>query len=392
MSLQFRRGKEAIAKANESKSSSGSFTPYLPNIIWKDDKQSRLIWILNPLDDIPTVAMIKAFTTDKRVEYAVSRKDDAIGHSSDPIEDKWGYGPADLGIAIAVELEAVTETRRGRERPVSFRVATRDFTRRVRNSKGEITQEKEEVTAPVVGVICQSPSNFFNHLSTKDSTVGPIHQLPLQIIRDGDDKDTDYEVEAFEEKPLDAADLLDFWENISYLTEEDKDEIHALFESAEDEEEYPEIIGAVLLDKWLNEHASQEWYDQIASKIDAPAKFPSKKYIEAKGKGEEPEKRERPARSSQLRSRRAAEPENDEGPDDDETEDAPQVTQTESSDVDGDEDMDSVEEPKARRRSTPRNKSKDTSGETDKSNVSKSSPIKERMEALLVENAKRAAA
>lgn len=307
MPLEFRRGKEALEEKQSR--SSGDYTPFLPNIFWKDHQQSRLIWILNPLEDIPRTLTIRPFTKDGRPEYVIARQAEVIGEDHDPIEDEWGYGPSDTAICIAVELTAIKESRHGRERPVSFEVSTRDFERRIRDEDGELTEEREEVTAPQVGVICQSPGNFFVPLASKDANVGPIHMAALQVIRNtpGEPKDTTYDFELFEEKPLDMSGLLDNWENISYLTEDEKDEVLGLLEEAEDEHEEAIIIGAALLDKWLHEHASQEWYDKVAANIDTPAKFKSERYKKLHGESDAKggKKKDRASRPSQRRTRRA---------------------------------------------------------------------------------------
>lgn len=385
MSLRFQRGAEAIKAATESRGS-GDFTPFLPNFYWKDDKQTRLLWILNPLEDIPTVQMIKPYTTEKRVELVVARQDDAIGESSDPIEDEWGYGPAFTGVCIAVELTAVKEVRNGRERPVSFEVATREFKRRIRDEDGELTEEKEDAVAPAVGVICQSPNNFFNHLASKDSSVGPINLFPMQVQRNGDDKDTDYEFELFEEKPLDMSGLLENWEGISYLTEDEKDEIATLLDEAEDEHEEASIIGAALLDKWLNAHASEEFYNEVASKIDSPAKYPSKRYQEKKGETKGDKKKDRASRPSQRRGRHQAEPE-----------EAPETTDAEETQAE-----ETVEEQPRRQRRQRRSKETTTATETasEDSGSEEEQPsvkaqvtsVRERMNSLKAQNAERAKA
>jgi hypothetical protein len=372
MALEFRRGKEAIAEANRS--SERSFSPFLSNFYWKDDKQSRLLWILNPIDDIPLVKVIKPYTTDERVEYVIARQDKCHGENADPIEDKWGYGPAENNVCVAVELNATMEIRNGRERPSGFEVVTREFTRRVRDDNGELTDQKEEAVSPSVGIICQSYKNFFNHLSHKDSTVGPINQFPLQIVRNGDGTDTDYEIDLFENQPLDMSGLLENWEDISYLTEEEKDDVAEMIEQADDDEEIVSIIGAALLDKWLNEHAADEWYATVSGKINAHAKWPSKKYQEANGKGEKTktaEPRERAARTSSRRSRREPEAEAVETETTETTEEAPAEVEVEAT----------PEEPKAKRTRRKAAKAEETPAEVEEE-VTKDSPITERMKKL----------
>lgn len=310
MPLEFRRGKDAIEKSKQNSQSSGDFRPFLPNIFWKDDEQKRFLWILNPAEDIPTVKVINPFTDKGRPEYVVSRQDDAIGRSSDPIEDEWGYGPTDNGICVAVELEPINEvTEKGHTRPRSFQVKTRPFERRIRDDDGELTDEKEKVEAPMVGVICQSTMNFFNAVSYRDTNVGPINEYPLEITRLGTGTDTTYNVDVFEEKPLDMDGLLDNWEDISYFSNEDKDALAEVLEDAEDDQEMSTILGNALLDKWLDEHASQEWYDEVLGSIDRVAKFPSAKYKknndagESKSSGKGRAKTERASRPSQRRAK-----------------------------------------------------------------------------------------
>lgn len=358
MTLQFRRGSEAIAKANEAAKSGGNtdFRPFLTNFYWKDDQEVKYLWILNPLEDIPLVQMQKVWTKDSRSEYVIARTADVLGESSDPIEDKWGYGPQDLNICVACEVKPVMEVVRGRERPVEFEVAYRTFERKVRDDKGQPTGEVEEVTAPIVGMIAQSPNNFFNHVASKDANVAPIHEFAMAVRRIGVDKNTDYEIDLFDDKPLNPDNLLEYFDSISYLSDEDKDALAVLIDGdpengveALSDEDAAVAIGEALLNKRLNEMADLDYYNRIFAAIDSPARYPSKKYREANGgaKDEEP-KTERKARPSQRRGRRA----------------------------------EAQVEPEAEVKDEPREEAKSARPRTSRRSVDKSSPVRERLEEL----------
>jgi hypothetical protein len=234
MSPNFRRGAAEIQKANEAaQSGGGDYRPFLPNLYWKDGDQKYLL-ILNPLEDIPMVLMHPKVWTGEGHPYAViARTEPGIGEDADPIEDKWDYGPQDLNVCVAVELEPDVEVVRGRPRPVGFKVKTREFSRKVRDDDGEPTDEREEVTAPAIGLIAQSPNNFFNHIASKDATVAPVNEMAICVTRVGGDRNTDYEVDAFDDKDLDLTGLLDYVDGISYLSEE---EMEALLTAMEAED------------------------------------------------------------------------------------------------------------------------------------------------------------
>jgi hypothetical protein len=132
--------------------------------------------------------------------------------------------------------------------------------------------------------------------------VAPIESTPIRITRTGERLDTDYEVEAFEDKPIDLSGLLDFVDGITYLNDE-MDELLEGIEGAEDDFAAAGLIGSLLLDKKLNDMCDEEYYNEVLEKLTEPAKF-SKKRKESSQKTSS-----RPARQSQRRSQRAEEPE-----------------------------------------------------------------------------------
>lgn len=297
----FRRGKEHIAKANESTQSSGDFKPFLPNFYWKEDGDSKYLLFLNPIDEIPMVKLIRAWTNN-RPEMVIARTDPAIGESRDPISEEWGYPEADTNIAIAVELTPEYETRNGRKRPVQFVVATKTFERRLRDDEGELTEETEEVTTPIIGLVAQSPNNFWNHVAAADAEQGPIHELPALVRRVGDGTNTSYSVQLAEDKPVDLAPMVDFLDGVTYLN----DHMDELVEQISDENltdlERAHIIGSLLLDLRLDEMADEDNYNAVLEAIDQPAKYPKKGW--KKGEKSEP-RQERRSKPSQRRTRQA---------------------------------------------------------------------------------------
>lgn len=300
---KMRRGSEAIDKANADRGK-GNFKPFLPAIFWKDDGDEHYVLILNPIEDIPQVDFHPFVDLgDKIPHQIIARTDPIIGERKDPIEEDWQYKPRLTNLAIAAVLEPVTKIVNGREKPVGFEVATNTFERRIRNDAGELTEEKEEVTAPVVGLISQSPINFFNQLRQYDATENEIHSTPLKITRLGK-KDVTYTVVGYENAALDHSNLLDYAENISYLKDPE-----ALLESLEGLEDSDAcvVIGEHLLDLKIDELADDENYQELYEAITEPSRFP------AKGNGKAAKKAERPTRQSQRRSQRTAEAGDDVG-------------------------------------------------------------------------------
>jgi hypothetical protein len=168
----------------------------------------------------------------------------------------------------------------------------------VRDEEGELTQETEEVEAPVIGFITQSPHNFFNVVSSYDANEAPIEETPVKITRVGADNSTVYTVDGYPDQEIDLSGLIECVDGISYLGD-DLDDLVDEISDLEDNEA-AQVIGAFLLDKRLEELADPERYDNLFEGVDESLdKFGSKK---KKSKDKE-SKRERPARRSQRRGR-----------------------------------------------------------------------------------------
>lgn len=297
MSYEFRRGAAEIQKSVDAAAAGGDgkFRPFLSNFFWKDGDE-RFLLILNPVEDIPKVLMQEVWINTGRKAHAIARTDQAIGERVEPMEDAWNYTPTERNVAVAVELEPTFEVVKGRQRPTGFEVKVRTFERRIRDDKGELTDEREEVTAPEVGVIIQSPNNFFKHIAHKDATVAPITEVALQITRLGGGTDTDYEITAFESQQVDISALIECADGISYLGD-DLDAVLDTIDKMEDDEAALHL-GSVLLDKRLDEMADEDYYNEILDQIDEPARFGKK----AKSEQAKPARQARP---SQRRTRQA---------------------------------------------------------------------------------------
>lgn len=292
-----RKGTKAIDEALEARKNGGEFRPFLQNIFWKNDKDFRYLLFLNPIEEIPQVEFHPYVDLDDDVPHmTMARTDPSIGDKADPIHDQWGYKPRLTNLAIAVELEPMMKIVNGREKPAGFEVAVRTFERAIRNDEGEKTDETEEVTVPIVGLVAQSPFNFFNQLRSFDASEAPVHTTPLKITRLGKKENVTYQVVGYENVELDRTNLLEYIENISYVTNPEE----LLGNIAElDEADACTAIGDYFLYRRIEEFADDDLYQSILGGITKPAKF-----------GDSKEKKPaRKARPSQRRTKEATEEE-----------------------------------------------------------------------------------
>lgn len=295
---KMRRGAEAIEAANErSNNGGGTFKPFLQSIFWAKDQDTRTVLILNPMEEIPQVDYHPFVDIgDGKPHSIIARTDPIIGERFDPIEEKWLYGTRLTNLAIAVELVPVVETDdRGREKPVGFEVATRTFERAIRDEDGEPTDDVEEITVPEVGLIAQSPVNFFNQLRVIDASEGEINTLPLKVTRVGAGTDLSFLFKAYDSIKPDLSLLFDCIGELSYLGDQ-RDALLERLGEIEDDTEAAAEIGRVLLDLVIDEKGSEENYQELFDQITEPSRFPKKQ------KGEKKGKKERPARQSQRRA------------------------------------------------------------------------------------------
>lgn len=307
----FRKGAEAIAAAQERAKSGGSFRPFVPSLFWSQGDERYLLF-LNPLSEVVQVDLIGFIPVevkgrDKPIyEQVIARTDPAIDEAVDPMARDWGADPRETNIALAVELEPEFEEVAGRKRPVGFKVATNDYDRRIRNDEGELTEETETVTTPVIGFVTQSPHNFFNLVTSVDAKDGPIESTPMSIERV--DKNT-YNARAFVDQDVDLGDLIEYIDGVSWLGD-DLDALLDEIEKTEDDQEAALIIGQFFLEKRLDELCDRARYDELYEGIDKPFKYGTK----AKKEDKKSSRRERPARRTQRRSSESEPETTDEAP------------------------------------------------------------------------------
>lgn len=315
---EIRRGAAAIQEAAESSGQGGSFRPYLPSLFWKEDKEERYVLFLNEIDDVPLFDMIQ-FIKDENGYYheAVAKTSAPFSEKVDQFEKLWDAKAVQRNVAIAVELEPVIEiVKEGgktRRKPRGFEVKTTEYERRILDDDGEATDDTEEVTAPVIGYISQSPNNFFNHVANYDANDAPVVSTALKITRLGKDKSTSYSVQGYDEQPIDLSNLVEFVDGISYLN----DEMDDVVEQAEssDPEDFALFLGKLILDKREAELLDDERYHELLDAVDESMDIYGNKKGKSKAKGK---KEDRPTKASQRRVTRERVTEREEETDADE--------------------------------------------------------------------------
>lgn len=263
--MELRRGAEAIkASAEAAKGRGGNFRPFVPSIYWKDtdEHRSKYILILNRIDEIPVVNTISFIPVpDSPVgEMVIARTDPYIGESSDPLEKDWDGQVQESNIMVAVELEAMVEDVNGRRRPRGFEVKTVEFSRRVRDDAGELTDETEDVIAPAIGVIVQRPTNFGNVLTAYDESESEINRTPIKVSRQSTQPVT-FQIQGYPDQKVDLTNLLEYVDGIGYLREEMDDLIETISEL--DPFDAANAIGTLMLNKRIKELANNDRYQSI---------------------------------------------------------------------------------------------------------------------------------
>jgi hypothetical protein len=268
---EFRTGIAAIEEASNRSSSSSKFRTFAPSVLWTKKEPEKYVLVLTPIDEvvtalyhnwIPVGEYKKGGDTKVRYEEFLSRKDPSIGESSDALQDDLDRDPITRTIGIAVELDPILETVRGRERPRGFTAATRTFTRKTDDG------DEEEVTTPKIGLIVQSPT-FWKSLASLDAQQGPIEELPLNVVRENFDQDTSYTPVPFPEAPIDLSPVTEYLDGITYLTSEIEDLV-AEINAVDDDENglaAAQVVARKLLTTRLNELADAERYNELVGNI-----------------------------------------------------------------------------------------------------------------------------
>jgi hypothetical protein len=259
---------KAMAEASEAQQRSGSnpFPAFCPEIKWVDDREEKYIAFLNRPEDIPTVALhtfvpVGTATSKAGKEYTkyesfIDRTDPGVGEDTDDLTARLGHRAQQRSLAVAVELEPTYSTVNGRKRPTGFAVKTETYTRKTEDGG------TEEVESPVVGLIVQSPRNFFGWVGSFHESTAPIEETPLQVIRRGKDASTAYDFTPFLDQPIDYSNLFEYVGNVAYLRG-DIEDIDLNGEALD----VALSIGSKMLDKRLEELADGERYERLVSPI-----------------------------------------------------------------------------------------------------------------------------
>jgi hypothetical protein len=304
---EIRRGAAAIQEVVDSKGEGGPFRKWIPSIFWPEADEERYLLILNEMDAIPTFEMIGFIKTEQGfTQEAVAKTDPYLGESTDAFVKEWSAKPRQTSLAVAVELEPVIELVNGRKKPRGFRVKTVEYERTVLDDDGEATDEKIDVTAPAIGVISQSPYNFFNQVASFDATEAPIHLTPVKIKRIGSGTKTTYSVTGYEDQEVDLDNLLEYWEGINYLSD-DIESIEGELANLEPLE-FAQFIGTTVLDKRMEELLDDDRYDELFEGVTESMAYKG-------GKTKKDNKNKAKAKPSQRKAKALKETESDESED-----------------------------------------------------------------------------
>jgi hypothetical protein len=261
----FRRGLGAVETDGQSRGT--NFKPFAPQIFWKDDREEKFVLLFTPVSETYQVSIHewipikvqRGGETVTRYEQFVSRKDPSIGEATDDLEDRLDMIPRLRNIGIGVELEPVMETIKGRQRPKGFAIKTDTYTRHRDGNP-------EEVEQPLIGIISQSPHNFWGWPNSYHETQAPITETPLQVVRRGKDKNTGYDFIPFQDVEVDYTSLFANVQNISYLAD-DIDAIVGEAEGQDNDLDSALVIANALLEKRMDELSDKARYEELVSPI-----------------------------------------------------------------------------------------------------------------------------
>ena len=265
-----RTGLAAIEEAATAKSGGKQFQPFVPELRLREDGEQKYILVLTPINEVATLDLHEWVPVGKgerancetytRYETFLSRKDPLIGEDYDDISDRLERPSKTRCYGVAVELEPVMETVRGRNRPKSFIVKTETFTRKTEDGE-------QEVTAPVIGLIVQSAALVWSPLGSLDEAQGPLSELPLQMTRRGKDQNTRYDFVPYMDIAVDLSPVISHLDGISYLGEV-IDDVVAAIDATEDELGAAQAVASFLYDRRLEELADKDRYDELVSPIE----------------------------------------------------------------------------------------------------------------------------
>lgn len=307
------RGREAIQEAAEAAGRGGSFRPFLPSIYWKEDHEEHYVLILTEVDDIPRFEMIRYIKDENGfMQETASKTDEFFGEKEDAFIEEWKGRVQKTNVCIAVELVPNYVVKDGRKKPNGFEVATTDYVRRLVDEEGELTGEEEDVTAPVIGYIAQSPSTFFKHVENYDASEAPITKTAVKITRLGTDQNTAYSLQGYDDQEIDLSNLFEYIEGIGYIKEEIDDVVEGL-DGIDDDFEAAAFLATVLLRKREEELLDDDRYQELLEGMTEPFKQFGKGDKKSSRKGATKGTSKRSSRTSQRRAKRDEQPDEDDG-------------------------------------------------------------------------------
>lgn len=270
---KFERGMDAIDKSIERSNTKKEFKPFAPTIRLKDSGEEKYVLFLIPMDEVPKVQMHEFIPLPGGGwGFYIARNDRGIGERTDEIEDRLDHPAKERNISVAVELEPKIEVVRGRKKPNGFEVALGSFERRVPDSDDD--EEREEVVYPKVGLVSQAPINFFGYLTSHERSeeTGPVVETPFKIQRRGKDSNTQYDFTPYDLEPdqIDLSAIREYAEGISYLRDEEGFEDLG---NIEDNFEYAQALGNMMLEKRLDELSDKDTYDAEVGTVEEIPKF-----------------------------------------------------------------------------------------------------------------------
>ena len=251
----FRKGAQVIAQSGQTNSDSG---PKRPNFInWESDEK-KYIQFITPLEEIPTVLMHQFIITGERDNGSyiyndfVSRKDPAFDGEDgyDPIWDRFEVQPRLKSVALAAVLQPV----RKNGKISGWEVAGK---------------QRRDDEIPDIGLIVQTPSNFFRWLTTfADDTGNAIEDCVFSVTRRGEKIATRYDFIKTEHPAIDLSEyseyFIDVEEYLSGLGDEDR--LRSLIDPLPDNAQVSRYGGknveAVAVKSDMDAEQSKPWEDE----------------------------------------------------------------------------------------------------------------------------------
>jgi hypothetical protein len=187
----FRKGAQVIAQSGQ-KRESGTPRPNFVN--WEPDEK-KYIQFITPLEEIPTVLMHQFIITGERDNGSyvyndfVSRKDPAFDGEDgyDPIWDRFEVQPRLKSVALA----AVLQPKRSAGKITGWELASK---------------ARRDDTIDDIGLIVQTPANFFRWLTTfADDTGNAIEDCVFSVTRRGEKISTRYDFVKTEHPAIDLS-------------------------------------------------------------------------------------------------------------------------------------------------------------------------------------------